>query len=179
MDVLLLITLPIRVPAPRRAIVALAALAVLLLSSAGCDRSAKPQQLGKPAPDFTITDGAQTVRLSSYKGHLVILNFWATWCGPCRQELPTLVALAQQDPQVTILAVSDDDDATAYANFLTTHPMPGIVTVRDASHHSPELYGTAGYPETYVIDRSGMLRRKFVGPQIWTSPELADYLNKL
>ncbi|MDR3735660.1 MAG: TlpA disulfide reductase family protein [Acidobacteriaceae bacterium] len=165
--------------APRRAAVLFAVLAVLLLPSAGCDRSARPQQLGKPAPDFTITDGAQTVRLGSYQGRVVILNFWATWCGPCRQELPTLVALAQQRPEVTVIAVSADDNQTAYTNFLAAHPMPGIITVRDITQHSNELYGSFAFPETYVIDRTGILRRKFVGPQIWTSPELADYLNKL
>jgi len=160
-----------------RALMLLAA--VLVLTCTGCDRGAKPRQLNRPAPDFTIIDGAQTVKLSSYRGHLVILNFWATWCGPCRQELPTLVALAQAMPQVTVIAVSADDDATAYSDFLATHPMPGIITVRDTTQHSNELYGSFEFPESYVIDRGGILRRKFVGSQVWTSPELADYLNKL
>ena len=172
-------TSPIHLSALRRTAALFTFAAALLLSTAGCDRSAKPHQLGKPAPDFTVTDGAQSVHLASYRGHIVILNFWATWCGPSRQELPTLVALAHAMPQVTIIAVSADDDATAYNNFLATHPMPGIITVRDAAQHSNDLYGTLAFPETYVIDRTGILRRKFVGSQTWTSPELADYLNKL
>ncbi|HEY0307412.1 MAG TPA: TlpA disulfide reductase family protein [Acidobacteriaceae bacterium] len=175
----MLTTLPIHLPALRRTAALFAFAAALLLSSAGCDRNAKPHQLGKPAPDFTINDSGQTVHLASYKGKVVILNFWATWCGPCRQELPTLVTLAQQMPQVTVIAVSADDDATAYTNFLASHPMPGIVTIRDTTQHSNELYGSFAFPETYVIDRNGVLRRKFVGSQVWTSPELADYLNKL
>jgi len=155
------------------------ALAFVLFATTGCDRSAKPQQLGTPAPVFTVTDGAETVRLTDYRGRIVILNFWATWCAPCVEELPTLVALARQDPAITVIAVSTDDDSTAYANFLVAHPMPGIVTIRDGAQRSNALYGTLRFPESYIIDRDGMLRRKFIGPQVWTSPELADYLGKL
>jgi cytochrome c biogenesis protein CcmG, thiol:disulfide interchange protein DsbE len=155
------------------------ALALALLATAGCDRSAKPQQLGSTAPVFTVTDGAQTVRLADYRGRTVILNFWASWCGPCIEELPTLVALAQQQPQITVIAISTDDDPGAYARFLVAHPMPGIVTIRDGAQQSNALYGTSRFPESYVIDRQGTLRRKFIGPQTWTSPELADYLSKL
>ncbi len=57
--------------------------------------------------------------------------------------------------------------------------MPGIVTIRDGAQQSNALYGTFRFPESYIIDRQGTLRRKFIGPQVWTSPELADYLSKL
>jgi cytochrome c biogenesis protein CcmG, thiol:disulfide interchange protein DsbE len=159
--------------------ISLLAAVLLLAAAAGCDRSAKPQQLGTPAPTFTVTDGAETVRLTDYRGRIVILNFWATWCAPCVEELPTLVALARQDSAITVVAVSTDDDADAYARFRADHPMPGIVTIRDGAQHSNALYGTFRFPESYVIDRDGTLRRKFIGPQVWTSPELADYLGKL
>lgn len=153
--------------------------ALVLFAASGCDRSAKPQQIGTPAPLFTIANGPQTVRLSDYRGRIVILNFWATWCAPCIEELPTLVKLAGRNPQITVLAVSTDDDANAYANFLVAHPMPGVTVIRDGPQQSNTLYGTFRFPESYVIDRQGMLRRKFIGPQVWTSPELADYLSKL
>jgi cytochrome c biogenesis protein CcmG, thiol:disulfide interchange protein DsbE len=154
------------------------AVATLLLST-GCDRSATPQQLGTPAPTFSVTDSGKTVRLVDYRGRIVVLNFWATWCAPCIEELPTLVALANRDPQITVIAISTDDDAGAYATFLTTHPMPGVVVIRDGAQQSNTLYGSVRFPESYVIDRQGTLRRKFIGPQVWTSPELADYLGKL
>jgi len=162
-----------------RILIAAFAIASMLCATTGCDRSARPQQLGTPAPLFTVTDGTQTVALADYRGRIVILNFWATWCAPCVEELPTLVALAHQDPQITVLAVSTDDDATAYANFRAEHPMPGIVTIRDGAQRSNTLYGSLRFPESYIIDRNGTLRRKFIGPQVWTSPELADYLSKL
>ena len=163
---------------PLRRIIPVFVLACTLLA-AGCDSSAKPQQLGTAAPAFTITAGPQTVRLSDYRGRIVILNFWATWCAPCVEELPTLVTLAGRDPQITVLAVSTDDEAGAYATFLAEHPMPGVITIRDGAQQSNALYGTFRFPESYVIDRTGTLRRKFIGPQVWTSPELADYLAKL
>lgn len=164
-------------PAPRT--IGFLLIGLALFAATGCDRSAKPQQLGTPAPTFTITDGPQTVHLTDYRGRIVILNFWATWCAPCVEELPTLVAMAAKNPQITVLAVSTDDDAEAYTRFLATHPMPGLTTIRDAAQQSNALYGSFRFPETYVIDRNGMLRRKFIGPQVWTSPELADYLGKL
>ena len=154
-------------------------LAVIAIALSGCDTTTRSNQLGKPAPDFAVSDAGRTVHLSDYRGRIVVLNFWATWCGPCREELPTLVALAQSHPELTILAVSADDNATAYANFLATHPMPGVVTVRDPSEHSDDLYGTNEFPETFLIDRTGILRRKFIGAQDWTSPELASYLAHL
>ncbi len=88
-------------------------------------------------------------------------------------------ASLDRNPQITVLAVSTDDDAGAYASFLAAHPMPGVVVIRDGAQQSNALYGTFRFPESYVIDRQGTLRRKFIGPQVWTSPELADYLGKL
>jgi len=154
-------------------------LALVLLQLAACDRTIHPDQLGRPAPDFTVTDGTQTVHLADYRGRVIVLNFWATWCPPCRQELPSLVALAQHHPELTVLAVSADDDADAYTRFLAIHPMPGIVTIRDAAQRSNDLYGTTEFPETFFIDRTGIVRRKFIGAQDWTSPELADYLSHM
>src|SRR5580700_10067439 len=62
----------------------------LLLAAAGCDRGDHPRQVGKPAPDFTISDGGRTLQLSSYRGRVVLLNFWASWCAPCVEEIPAL-----------------------------------------------------------------------------------------
>jgi thiol-disulfide isomerase/thioredoxin len=107
-----------------------------------------------------------------------VLNFWASWCAPCLEELPTLEALQQQLPAVQILAISTDDDPAAYQRFLVDHGVT-LLTVRDAAQHSNSLYGTFRYPETYVIDKSGIIRRKFIGPQDWTSPEIVNYLKKL
>lgn len=150
----------------------------LLIPFVGCDRGSHPSQIGNKAPDFTVSDSATTVRLSSYNGKIVVLNFWATWCPPCLDELPTLIELQKRLPEIVVLAVSTDEDQGAYRQFLSDHPMD-LITVRDAKQQSNALYGTFRYPETYVIDQHGILRRKFVGAQNWTSPEIVSYLKGL
>jgi peroxiredoxin len=134
--------------------------------------------VGMAAPDFTLADNGRTVTLSHLRGRIVVLNFWATWCAPCVEELPSMEALHQQMPQLEILAVSTDYDADAYSRFLARHPLP-FDLVRDPTEKSAELYGTDGYPETFIIDSQGIVRRHFVGPQDWTSPEILDYLRKM
>jgi cytochrome c biogenesis protein CcmG/thiol:disulfide interchange protein DsbE len=154
---------------------------VLLLSLAlgvGCDRGDHPRQIGKPAPDFTVVDGAHTVQLSSYRGKVVVLNFWATWCAPCIEEIPYLNKLQKQMPQVVVLGVDMGEDDGSYRQFLADNRV-GFLTIRDAQQHSNALYGTSRPPETYVIDRNGQIRRKFIGPQDWTSAEIVNYLSHL
>jgi cytochrome c biogenesis protein CcmG, thiol:disulfide interchange protein DsbE len=145
---------------------------------AGCDRGDHPGHIGSTAPQFTVTDGAKTVDLSKLRGHTVVLNLWATWCAPCIEELPSLLAMQRLLPQVTVVAISMDEDESTYQRFLAQNHVD-LVTVRDASQRVNAMYGTVQIPETYVIDRNGVLRRKFVSAQNWTSPEIIDYLNKL
>jgi peroxiredoxin len=92
--------------------------------------------------------------------------------------MPSLVKLQKQlGDKVTILAVSEDDDDNAYKQFVKDHHVD-LRTVRDTTH-SNELYGTFKFPETFVIDSNGKIVRKFIGAQEWTSPEIAQYLQKL
>ncbi len=149
-----------------------------MLLASGCDRGDHPGQLGKPAPVFTVSDGQRTVDLAKLRGHVVVLNFWASWCPPCLEELPSMNAMQQELPQVRVIGISIDDDPAAYAVFLQRHPVM-FETVLDRAQRSNALYGTYRPPETYVIDKSGMVRRKFIGPQDWTSPEIVNYLKKL
>ena len=109
---------------------------------------------------------------------MVVLNFWATWCPPCIEELPSLEELQRRMPDVAVVAISTDEDRQVYQRFLTEHHVK-LNTVWDGKQTVNPLYGTFRYPETYVIDRNGVLRRKFIGPQTWTSPEIMDYLSKL
>jgi thiol-disulfide isomerase/thioredoxin len=152
-------------------------LATLALA-AGCDRGAHPAQTGRPAPDFTLSDGAATVHLASYRGRVVLLNFWATWCGPCVEEMPSLLALHHSQPDLAIVAVSIDDDPEAYSRFLLRRHVD-LITVRDPAQNAAKLYHTKMWPETYVIDRQGVIRRKFIGAQDWSSPEILAYLKSL
>ena len=153
-------------------------LALCVLSLTACDRGDHPAHIGSPAPQFTLTDGSQTVSLASLRGHIVVLNFWATWCVPCVVELPSLMELQRRFPQITVLAISQDTDPDAYRQFLLDNHVD-FLTLRDPDARIPHLYGTIKIPETYIIDRNGILRRKFVSAQDWTGPEILDYLSKL
>lgn len=125
-----------------------------------------------------MSDGTRTVDLSKLHGRVVVLNLWATWCAPCIEELPSLLELQKKMPEVAVVAVSMDQDPDVYRKFLVDHHVD-VLTVRDEDMKVNALYGTVQIPETYVIDKQGTLRRKFVGAQVWTSPEIMGYLRKL
>jgi cytochrome c biogenesis protein CcmG/thiol:disulfide interchange protein DsbE len=155
------------------------ALGLLLAALAGCDRGSQPVLVNHAAPDFTVQDAERTVNLRDFRGKVVVLNFWATWCPPCIEEMPSLSSMqAQLRDRVSVVAVSVDHDPEAYSRFLREHNIQ-LLTVRDAEQKSNLMYGTTKYPETYVIDGNGVLRRKIVGPIVWTKPEILEYLRKL
>ena len=151
---------------------------VLLVLVGGCDRGDHPVYLNRQAPEFALDDGQHKVDLSEFRGQVVLLNFWATWCAPCLEELPSLEALQKDMPEVKIVAVATDSDPAAYSGYLLRHPLP-LFTVLDSAQISNVKYGTYRFPETYIIDKNGIIRRKFIGPQEWTSTDIEDVLRKL
>lgn len=151
-------------------------LAVFLTS---CYQGTRPGQIGTEAPLFTVTDSEHTVSLKDLRGKTVVLNFWATWCPPCVEEMPSLVALQKEmGDKVVILAVSTDVDENAYKQFIRDHHID-LLTVRDGANKANALYGTFKFPETYIIDKDGKIRRKFIGAANWTSPDIVNYLQSL
>lgn len=155
-------------------------LLILLALLVGCYGGTKPTRIGTAAPDFTVQDGVQKVSLRDFNGQVVVLNFWATWCPPCVEEMPSLVAMQSQlkGRGVAVLAVSVDIDKGAYEKFVREHA-GDLQTVRDPDQKSNVLYGTYKFPETYVIDRKGVIRRKFIGAVDWTQPDIEQYLTSL
>jgi cytochrome c biogenesis protein CcmG, thiol:disulfide interchange protein DsbE len=151
---------------------------IFLIAVSGCDRGSHPAQLAKQAPNFTIVDGAKTIRLTDYRGKVVVLNFWASWCAPCLEELPSLIDLQKQMPQVVVLGVDFNDNPDSYRQFLIDNHVD-LLTIRDESQQSNLAFGTTRPPETYIIDGQGKIRRKFIGPQDWTNPEIMNYLKNL
>jgi peroxiredoxin len=152
----------------------------LTLLSSGCYSGSRPPRVDAAARDFTLQDSDRKVTLNEFRGQVVVLNFWATWCPPCVEELPSLMTMQDRTrgKGIVVLGVSIDVDGDAYHRFLKLRNV-NFLTVRDPEQKIATLYGTAGWPETYVIDRQGVLRRKFVGPVDWTSPEVMDFLSKL
>jgi thiol-disulfide isomerase/thioredoxin len=155
------------------------ALALVCLVLLFACNGGRPPRIGETAPNFTVTDSQRTVTLSQLRGKPVVLNFWATWCPPCVEEMPSLVELQKKmGDKVTILAVAEDADENAVKQFVRDHNVD-LMVVRDTRQSANALYGTFKFPETYVIDKDGVIRRKFIGATDWTNPEIVDYLNKL
>ena len=144
----------------------------------GCDRGAHPRQAGKPAPDFKVSDGRTSIHLADYRGKVVLLNFWWSQCGPCIEELPSLLQLHHDDPNLAVLAVSIDEDPDSYSSFIRRRHVD-LITVRDPDQTAARLFNTDMWPETYLIDRNGVIRRKFVGATDWSDPEIRQYLKSL
>ena len=151
-----------------------------ILFLVGCYGGSRPKHIGDTAPDFTLQDSDHKVTLSDYRGQVVVLNIWASWCPPCVEEMPAMIAMQQRlkAKGVTIVGVSIDEDGDAYHRFLKEHGV-NFVTVRDPDRKTANLYGTFGWPETYIIDRKGVIRRKFIGAADWTSPEITEFLGNL
>ena len=165
---------------------------VLLLAAAlatsGCYHGSRPSDIGRQAPNFTVKDGDHTVSLDQFRGKIVVLNFWASWCPPCVEELPSLEQMQAdlKDKGVVVVGVSVDDSADDYHKFLKDHNV-NFVTVRDPGTQSANgvnaavssMYGTYKFPETYIIDRNGIIRRKVIGVVNWNQQEMVEFLTRL
>jgi len=145
-----------------------------------CYSGTRPPRIGSNAPDFTVQDADRSVTLSQFRGQVVVLNFWATWCPPCVEETPALIQLNQRiaSRNGMVLGISVDEDQEAYLKFIQDHGI-NYLTYRDPSKKSAQDYGTVMYPETYIIDRKGKIARKIIGPQDWNSPEMLAYIDLL
>jgi cytochrome c biogenesis protein CcmG/thiol:disulfide interchange protein DsbE len=155
-------------------------LVCLLGALSGCYSGKRPARIGSNAPDFTVQDSQNKVTLSQLRGQVVVLNFWATWCAPCVEEMPSLVDMQRRlkDKGVTVVAISVDVDGNAYRQFVKNHNV-NLLTVRDPDQKSNSMYGTSKFPETYIIDRNGVIRRKFMGAVDWTAKDVTDFLSAL
>jgi len=159
-------------------VILIAALAVALYSQQ--TRSAK--RSGYPAPNFRLTDlSGREYRLSDLRGKIVFLNLWATWCPPCRDEMPSMERLHRRlaGDDFIILAVSEDaQGARAVAPFVQQLGLTFPVLL-DADGNLPRKYGVTGYPETFVIDRAGRVIQHVIGPEDWGSDQMYLYFQRL
>jgi len=138
-------------------------------------------EVGDTAPGFAlVTDDGQRLTRSQFGGQLLVLNFWATWCVPCIEELPSLNQFQKQfaSSGVVVLGVSVDQNERAYWQFLKR---AGVTfrTSRDPQADLSSRYGTFKYPETYVIDRNGKVVQKHIGPRDWMDERLLAEIKAL
>jgi peroxiredoxin len=135
---------------------------------------------GDTAPNFSIrTDNGKTVTARDFGGKLLILNFWATWCPPCVQEVPSLDQLERQlGPKgLVVLGVSVDKDQKAYEEFLGKYRV-SYLTARDPAQTINTKYGTVQYPESYLIDPKGKVVEKVVGEANWSSDQMVQHIQE-
>ncbi len=138
--------------------------------------------VGGVAPDFTLkTFQGDTVTLSKLRGKVVLVNFWATWCPPCRAEMPSMETLYQtlKDRGLEMLAVNVEEDAQeVLKDFLQKNPHSFTIPL-DTQMRVQEMYNVYRFPETFVIDKNGVIVDHIIGARDWASPETIAYLSKL
>ena len=166
-------------------LVLIVAILVFLLSLKEKDstfRPARPLQVGHPAPDFTFPDlSGNKISLSDSRGKLVLLNIWATWCPPCRDEMPSMEKLYNRfkGENFEILAVSiDSTGQKAVAPFMRELNLT-FPALLDPKGKIKDLYGITGVPESFIIDKEGILVRKIIGPLDWATPEVFGFFQSL
>jgi len=139
--------------------------------------------VGLSAPDFLVTDVVSGQRISSaeLKGKVLFVNFWASWCEPCKEEMPSLESLyrgemSQKDfRMVTILYKDSPSNALGYMK-VNGYTFPVYTDMRDSSSKN---FGVTGVPETYIVDKKGILRRRVIGGADWNSPDEKDLIRSL
>lgn len=143
----------------------------------------EPLVVGMTAPDFSLPDlQGKKQQLSDYRGKVVFLNFWATWCKPCKEEMPSMQVLWEnlKKEDFVVLAVSMDRVTTTkdippfVENLKLTFPI-----FTDSWGQTDKRYKLMGVPETYIIDQGGVLREKVIGPRDWTRPESIETIVQL
>jgi peroxiredoxin len=169
-------------PKSRFGIVFAALLILVLVFGVVWMQSAKyePLTVGRVAPDFELPGlDEKSVRLSDFRGKVVFLNFWATWCKPCREEMPSMEVLYKNFERdgLVVLAVSIDRVTTKkdIPPFVKSLSLTFPVLV-DSWGQTDKRYKLMGVPETYIIDQQGVLREKVIGPRDWT---VLDNLNTI
>lgn len=154
--------------------------AILALSFLACNQKPVGLVIGEPAPDFTLVDlEGKTWTLSDLKGQVVFINFWATWCPPCLQEMPSMQRLFTTLPEdkFKMLAVLNNDKMSL-AQFIAGQNGLTMPILDDSENSVGSQYGLTGLPETFIVDKQGILREKFIGPEQWNAPKHIQMIMK-
>ncbi len=136
--------------------------------------------VGSPAPDFELKDSNGNLwKLSDLRGKVVFINFWATWCSTCKREQPYKESLYQkmQDRPFQMFGILYNDSPRNLRRYFTEYNIsaPTLINQNDTV---ARLYGVTGIPETFIIDKNGIIRKKVVGPRKWDSPEAIAFIEK-
>jgi len=154
-------------------------LGVLTLAAGLAASACAGVRLGDTAPGFTLPDASgKKVSLADYKGKIVLLSFWATWCGPCGIELPELVALQREHPKEVVLLLVSDEDAATTGGYLKKQRLDATA-LRDEKGDVFDAYGVTGLPSLFVIDGDGRVRDGYLGYRSGQKERVAATLGSL
>jgi thiol-disulfide isomerase/thioredoxin len=151
------------------------------------DSVVSPENWGNsPAPEIQLAavyhegkDGGGSVKLSDYKGKWVFVNFWATWCAPCRDEMPSMEMLNRRfKGEFAMIAVSVDDDQAQIGRFFGSDK-PSFTVLWDSEKRFSNIYGSRKFPESYLIDPEGRIAAKFTGPRDWYNQGTVQYFDDI
>ena len=160
----------------------------LFLSLTACSKSDTSKKSvvateNSPAPDVSVVSlvNGSTLKLSDFKGKVVLLNFWATWCPPCREEIPSMMKLNRfmTGKPFQMVAVSIDEGGKPAIESFFKETGFSLPTYLDESGASAKSYGITGVPESFIIDKQGVLVKKIIGGFAWDSPEAVSFLEGL
>jgi len=172
----------------KRVLVFCLILSSALLMLAGCKKKEETVAVvgevreKKPAPEITVNSLTNVpLKLSSLKGKVVLLNFWATWCPPCREEMPSMMKLnsAMAGKPFQMVAVSIDEGGVPEIESFFKTSGYSLPTYTDIDGAAVKAYGITGVPESFVIDKNGILVKKVIGPLAWDAPETITFLEGL
>ncbi len=158
-----------------------AILALLSFAGPGCHGRPDPPALGAKAPSFELRDLENRLhRLESFAGRVVVLNFWATWCPPCVEEMPSLQRLEDilGDEGLVVVGVSVDERYADIAPFVAEHELRFLV-LHDLGKRVSRRYEVFQFPETWIIRRDGRLASHIVGARDWAAPESLGIFREL
>ena len=139
-------------------------------------------RVGEPLADFTLPDmTGQQVQLAGLRGQVVFINVWTTWCPPCIEEMPTIQRLHEQlEPKgLVVLAINMDALGRQTVEPFLARRRLTFPILLDPESRTERLYRTAGIPESFIVDKAGLLVEKIVGPRDWAHPEIIALFERL
>ncbi|MFZ3092052.1 MAG: TlpA disulfide reductase family protein [Nitrospirota bacterium] len=139
-------------------------------------------EIGRPAPDFTLKDtSGKNASLKDYKGRVVMINFWATWCPPCRQEMPSMEELFKEYNKkgFEILAISSDSQGEKIVKPFMEFYELNFRALMDPEGNVHSIYGVTAIPTTYIVDKQGNVTHKIMGPMDWKDKKSKEMIERL
>jgi cytochrome c biogenesis protein CcmG, thiol:disulfide interchange protein DsbE len=140
-----------------------------------------PAQFELPKTDLKTLEG-KLINLKNFSGKIIIFNFWASWCSPCIEEVPSLVSLVKADPNIVIIAVSGDqrkDDIYAFLKSFPNFNKPPVYVVQEGAKEIMEQFKVDKLPESFIFDTKGEMVKKVSGTINWHTPESIEYFKTL